>query len=371
MVVGTKAQFIKMVPIILELERRGWPCRVIDTGQHAALIRRVVQDLQVGGASVSLCPRTSGVSTLIGGLRWMLQLLRLILRRRRHLAHQIFGAERGVCVVHGDTMSTLLATILAKRGGQRVAHVEAGLRSWNYCNPFPEELIRVIVMRLADYLFAPSAAALANLTTMGLAHKAYRTPGNTNLDTVALALRRQPTLPDLPAQYAVASVHRLETLYQKRRLALVVRFLLAAHQRLPLVFVQHPPTLARLRAHGFEQKITQAGVKAVPLLGHTEFLHLLKGAQFVLTDGGSVQEEASYLGVPCLLLRRKTEREDGIGDNVVLSELKECRVQEFLAHFDALRRHAIVALGESPSAVIASALASMDDEELVIAPERT
>jgi len=351
---GTKAQFIKMVPVILEFERRGWPYRIIDTGQHANLVRHIIKDFGLRDPDICLDEAGKGVSTLAGGLYWMGRILSLCLRSPRRLRAELFAGQTGVCLVHGDTVSTLLATLLAKRARQKVAHVEAGLRSWNLLHPFPEELIRVAVTRLGHCLLAPSAAAMENLTRMGLSHNAYLLPGNTNRDTLRLTLGRDAgALPELPARYALASVHRLETVFSRRRLDRVVQFLVKASRMVHVVFVQHPPTERRLKCRGLDRVLADAGISTLPLLSHSGFVRLMSKASFVLTDGGSVQEEASYLGVPCLLLRKATERDDGIGRNVVLSRMDDRLVTDFLDNVEAYRREPDVDRTPSPSAVIA------------------
>jgi len=358
---GTKAQLIKMAPVMLELDRRGWNYQVLDTGQHAGLIPEILQQLEVRPADIQLYgDRQQGVSTLLGGCRWIASLTSRYLPSAPFVRRELFHNTTGISLVHGDTVSTLLATLIAKRGGQKVAHVEAGLRSWRYLDPFPEELVRVCVMHLAHYLFAPSAAAQENLDKMSLSARTYPLPGNTALDTLSRDLQRAPpALPKLPPGYALATVHRLETIYRRRILRRVVDILLAAHRRQPLVFVQHPATMHRLRAYNLESSLAAAGVIQIPLTDHVSFLHLLRGAAFVLTDGGSIQEEASYLGVPCLLLRRAAERGEGLGENVLLSDLNDGTATTFLDQFADYRRPAKLDNVPSPSAVLADHLAEI------------
>ena len=361
---GTKAQFIKMVPILLELDKRNCRYQIIDTGQHSGLITEIINEFDVRHPDVCLYGHgRQGVTTITGGLKWFLALACKYLPRRKTVRRSLFGDTSGISLVHGDTISTLLATLIAKRAGQKVAHVEAGLRSWQFHDPFPEELVRVIVMRLADYLFAPSTAAFENLVKMSLGNRAYCLPGNTALDTVALDLQRSPkSLPELPPRYGLATVHRLETIYRRSRLKRVVQILLEAHQQEPLMFIQHAPTVRRLRSLGLERIIADAGIQQLPLLDHVSFLHLLKGASFVLTDGGSIQEESSYLGIPCLLLRSTVERHEGLGENTVISSLEANKVQEFLANLSTYRRPEMVGHAQSPSAVIAEHLAHISTD---------
>ncbi|GBE14880.1 UDP-N-acetylglucosamine 2-epimerase [bacterium BMS3Abin14] len=336
---GTKAMFIKLVPLVLEFEKRGWPYRIIDTGQHAKLVAHIIEQFGLRKPGLSLTPEQEGVSTLGGGLRWMLRLLSFVFRSRSRLQAELFQGKSGICFVHGDTMSTLLSCLIAKRAGQKVAHVEAGLRSRNYLHPFPEEIVRVLVMRMADYLFAPSKTAFENLEKMGLRNKSYLLSGNTNIDTMRLSLARPaPTLPELPEKYALATIHRVETLYSRKRLRLVVDTLVNAQKTMPVVFIQHPPTVKRLKAYRLDTVLDNAGILPLSLLNHSGFVNLLKNAEFVITDGGSIQEETFYLGVPCLLLRRNTEREEGLGENVLLSKLDGNIIQKFLDAPEVYRR---------------------------------
>jgi UDP-N-acetylglucosamine 2-epimerase len=350
---GTKAMFIKLVPIALEFEKRGWPYRIIDTGQHAALVHHIIEQFGLNQPDVSLDPEQKGVSTITGGIGWIIRVMAHLTRSPAKLRDRLFGGEKGISLIHGDTMSTLLSCLIAKRAGQRVAHVEAGLRSNNYLHPFPEEIVRVLVMKMADILFAPSPSANHNLEKMGLAGKAHLLPGNTNLDTLQITLNGEPgKLPPVPEKYSMATVHRLETLYNRKRLDEVISTLIAAHNKVPLVFIMHPPTAKRLRKYGLEKTLIDAGVTIHPLMDHSTFLHLLKGAQFVVTDGGSIQEEVSYLGVPCLLLRKTTERDEGIGKNVVLSGMKRTHANEFLENYLNYKREADAVSGISPSSRI-------------------
>jgi len=179
---GTKAQFIKMAPLAMEFQRRGWRHQIIDTGQHATLVKHIIDQFHIQSPIRYLAPGETGVATIPAGLRWMFRLMWMLTKQPTVLKKDWFYGTEGWCFVHGDTASTLLSTWLAKRANQRVAHVEAGLRSHRLLHPFPEELIRIQVMRSADLLFAPSLTAYRNLQNMGLAERSHLLPGNTSLD---------------------------------------------------------------------------------------------------------------------------------------------------------------------------------------------
>lgn len=356
---GTKAQFIKLAPVIQEFARRGWTYRLIDTGQHAALTRHIVEDFGIRPPDICLWRDPRGVDTMGSGLRWTASMTRILLRTRATIRRELFEGRRGLSFVHGDTASTLLSTLIAKRAGQQVAHVEAGLRSYRWLHPFPEEIIRIAVMRMADLLFAPSAVACQNLERMGLSDRTVPLPGNTNMDTMANSLSREPRFPsDLRRPFSLVTVHRIETIYSRASLEKVVDVVLQAHSAVPAIFVLHPPTKRRLTATGHDSVLAEAGVRFLPLVEHATFAHLLKDAEFVVTDGGSVQEEAAYTGTPCLVLREATERDDGLGDNAVLGTLDLSRAQEFLSCFRDYRKPSRLGRFDSPSVAIANHVAS-------------
>jgi UDP-N-acetylglucosamine 2-epimerase len=358
--IGTKAQFIKMIPIAWELDARCIPYRLINTGQHKDISNDLRRQYDISQAEISLGGGSGNVSTLGHGITWLVRnLVRYTIRAAR-TRRQMFDGTGGIALVHGDTASTLLSAIIAKRAGQEVMHIEAGLRSWRVFHPFPEELVRILVMRMSDYLIAPSEQAYANLVAMSLTDRARKVSGNTGLDIVAADMRRMPERTSIVERpYCVATIHRMETLYKRSSMQVVVDSVLAAHGRVPVVFVQHGPTARRLAAYGMLERLEKAGVRQTGLMDHAGFVHLLSGAEFILTDGGSVQEEASYLGVPCLLMRVATERADGLGENVVLSEMDEGKIRAFIEDHQQYRRKPLDFSKLRPSAEIVDIVESM------------
>lgn len=357
---GTKAQFIKMMPIAWELDERGIPYRIIDTGQHESITTDLRHEYAVRRPDISLVNRGGDVSSLGKGILWLASNLYRYAVTGDRARRTLFGPGPGIALVHGDTASTVLASLIAKRAGEKVMHIEAGLRSWDLFHPFPEELVRIAVMRMSDYLIAPSSQAYQNLCDMSLRGQSWQVGGNTLLDVVAADLKREPGRNPAPAKpYGLVTIHRMETLYNRKRLETVVRAVLRARAKMPVLFVQHPPTAKRLAAYGMHSTLETAGVTLLDLVDHSVFVHLLNGAEFVLTDGGSVQEEASYLGVPCLLMRMATERPDGIDRNVTLSQLDEDRIKVFLEDYRQYR-YPPTDFGEvRPSAEIVDILTSI------------
>ncbi len=235
-----------------------------------------------------------------------------------------------------------------------VAHLESGLRSHSLTHPFPEEIIRVLVMRRADLLFAPDRTAAENLRQMGVKGRVVELPGNTVVDAVEYAGAHAGEADSR----VMATMHRVENLQGKARLAgwvdLLVR--IAAHQ--PVEFAMHEPTRIALAKTGGIDRLKDGGVVVTELQPYAEFVTKLARAPFVVTDGGSVQEESAFLGVPSLLWRDRTERTDGVGESVVVSRYDADVIETFLADPSAYRREP-KRVGESPSLVALETLLAL------------
>lgn len=341
--IGTKAQYIKTAPLLRRMDAQSVPYRLIDSGQHGAFSQDLRTELGVRQPDHHL-GEGRDVTSIPGAMRWAVRLAAGLWSGRR-LRRTVFGGSGGICLVHGDTPSTLLAALMARRAGLVVGHLEAGLRSHKWFHPFPEEMIRMIVMRMATVLFAPDATAVANLEAMGVAGEVVPLEANTSAEAVAgLAAEIEPTGP------AVVTMHRVENLHRRSRRDGFVELVTRLATDRPVRFVAHEPTIQAL-SHEALASIEAAGVVVSRLLPHRDFVDLLAAAPLVVTDGGSIQEECALLGVPTLLWRDRSERPDGIGANVVVSHYDPAIVDEFVANPDAWRRPAALA-PVSPSAQI-------------------
>jgi UDP-N-acetylglucosamine 2-epimerase (non-hydrolysing) len=329
---GTKAQYIKTAPLLRLMDERGIDYRLIDSGQHAALSTGLRQELGVREPDHVL-GGSKDITTVPQALAWSAGLASRLLSRTS-LRRDVFGGDGGICVVHGDTPSTFLSALMAKRAGLQTAHLEAGLRSRRLLHPFPEELIRLAVMRTSDVLFAPDAAAEANLRELRLRGEIVRVSANTVVEALQHSLRDAPPAGSGPV---VITMHRVENLHSRRRTEELVELACLVAAERPVTFVQHGPTSDTLAKHGHDRRLRQAGVELVPLQRHEVFTRGLAAAPFVVTDGGSVQEECALLGVPTLVWRLSTERDDGLGANVVLSRYDTAVVETFLVDHPGLR----------------------------------
>ncbi len=359
--IGTKAQYIKTAPLIRRLGQQGIVYRLIDSGQHASLTMALRRELGVREPDVCL-RRGDDIASLPRAAIWMTKVMLSGAFRPGKMARQVFDGQGGVCVIHGDTPTTLLSVFLARRAGIPLAHLEAGLRSFNYWNPFPEELIRVVAMKRAALLFAPSATALANLERMNLRGEKHDSGVNTNLEALKYSRSQIQTPPPGLENYALFVIHRVETLHNKKRMAVIIDLVHRLAKEKQLLFVLHPPTELILKKRGDHQRLEEQGnITLRPLLPHAEFINLLDHADFVVTDGGSIQEECFYLGKPCLLMRKKTERNEGIGENALLSEFQQERIDHFVNHWQDYRREPSIG-GAAPLDMIIERIVACDEE---------
>ena len=212
-------------------------------------------------------------------------------------------------VVYGDVNSTLAAALVAQKKGIRVAHVEAGVRSFD--RTMPEETNRVLTDQLADLCLTPGASADANLRREGIPDARIQAVGNVMVDTL-LALRPRATALGMPARfglaeraYAVATFHRAANVDDRGTLREIVRGLAYLATTMPVLFPVHPRTRARLEAFGLREEL--GAVRLVEPQGYLETIGLLERARLVLTDSGGLQVETTVLGVPCLTARTTTE----------------------------------------------------------------
>jgi len=199
-------------------------------------------------------------------------------------------------------------------------------------------MIRLIVMRYSDFLFAPSEWACENLKKMHLRGKTIHAGGNTIIDTLRFAASRFSGA--RPAgSYVVATLHRVETLYSRSRLETVVALLERIGRERRVLFILHEPTRQQLIRRGLYAKLENlSSVELMPIQPYLTFLYLLGGADFIVTDGGSIQEESYYLNIPCLVMRARTERTEGLGVNVFLADFNDGKVGHFLNSLPTLKR---------------------------------
>jgi UDP-N-acetylglucosamine 2-epimerase (non-hydrolysing) len=315
-VVGARPNFVKMAPVIEALDRRRVFRQVIvHTGQHydSKMSDSVLADLDFPEVDIFL-----GVGSGTHGVQTAKVL--------SAFENVLLDVEPDVVVVAGDVNSTLACALAASKLGIAIAHVEAGLRSFDWS--MPEEVNRVLTDRLSDILFAHSPEATDNLEAEGICPGKVYNVGNTMIDSLRRAEGRAreaqawTTVGMAERSYILVTLHRPSNVDDPARLQGIVGGLvdLAAHA--PVVFPIHPRTRARLADDGGLGRLEEAGVACIEPMSYLEFLSLQAGAGAIVTDSGGVQEEASALGVSCFTFRPNTERPITLthGTNVLLGE---------------------------------------------------
>jgi len=296
-IVGARPNFVKAAPVVRALRERDIRQTIVHTGQHYdALMSDVffeeleipAPDLNLGVGSGSHAAQTAALLTA--------------------LEPAFRSLEPAIVVAYGDVNSTLAAALVAAKLGIPIAHVEAGLRSFD--RSMPEEINRVVTDVLADMHFTTSPEARDNLLREGVADDGVHFVGNPMIDTLlahrdrfdAARLRDRLALPE---RYGVATLHRPGNVDDPGVASRIVRAVVEVGSILPLVIPLHPRGRPALEAAGLAGA---PGVTIIDPLGYVDFLSLVSGAALVVTDSGGIQEETTILGIPCLTVRPNTER---------------------------------------------------------------
>lgn len=344
---GTKAQLVKMGPIMKLMQDEGIDYNFIRSGQHWDTFSDILNNFGITKDPDHILYQGEDITGIAQMGKWAAEIL-LKYRSKKVLSELFQGDNKGIVLNHGDTFSTLLGAYLGKKHGLHCGHVESGLRSFNYFHPFPEELTRVITFRLCDYHFAPGEWALNNLEK----HKGEKvnTHYNTLLDSLELSAQSGNAISEKP--FGLVSIHRFENIFKKKRLRSIIDALIDSPLDQRLLFILHKPTENKLREYGLLEKLVNDDrIELHPRYDYFSFMSLLRSSEYLVTDGGSNQEECFYLGKPCLLMREKTERQEGLQKNVVLSRYKTDLINHFLSNYTHYTTEAVIP-DRSPSRII-------------------
>lgn len=320
---GTKGQVIKMAPVMKELDNN---FLYVQTYQQPGIIKELES---------ALCVKTPDLTLWNGGnltsmkdvLKWWQTCLKEVWKQRD------FFQQEDILITHGDTMSTLMACIVARLFKLKLVHIEAGLRSYSFMHPFPEEIVRRIVSRYADILITPSDKAYNNLK--GMRGKVINGKQNTVYDTLC-DLKYTKKNGD---KYAIMAIHRQETIYNALRFMKAVETAHIIAENMKVKYILHESSKKKLKKYNFYQGLVQNdNIELLSYQNYYDFMNLVFNAEFVVTDGGGLQEETYYLNVPCLLLRDRTERQIGLNETAFLGGMDETKIQKFLDNYSKYKR---------------------------------
>ena len=314
-VVGARPNFIKAAPVMSAVQRRGgFRQTLVHTGQHYDVNMSDIFFRQLGLPEPDIDLEVGSASHAIQTAEIMIRFADVVERECPDLV-----------LVYGDVNSTVAAALVCAKLGISVGHVEAGLRSFD--RRMPEEINRILTDQLADLLFTPSEDGDQNLLNEGVPGEKIYLVGNTMIDTL-IRLLPQASVTWSPQRwgytdgqpFALATLHRPSNVDESYALGDIMSALVDIGRNLPVLFPVHPRTRAQLTTVGFDAD--GAGLHLIQPLGYLEFLALQQHAALVITDSGGIQEETTFLGVPCLTVRENTERPVTVtlGTNILVGQ---------------------------------------------------
>ena len=361
--VGTTAELIKIAPVMRELKKRKMDFSLYASNQntlHFKELRPVIADQEADYTFKTRSfkwPKDIYLRFVIWSVKSFVNYF-LFFREKFAMG----GRRNFVFVVHGDTVTACIGAVLAKILRVKLIHIESGLRSYSFFEPFPEEINRFVISWLADVHFCPNHWSMGNLKFRG--GKKVNTYGNTVGESLYLALKNKKTsgVSGIKSKkYFVLVLHRQEhTLFNKQETMSIINLMSSyAKNGMKCVFIMHRLTEDYLKKQGIYSKVKKFPNVLLPSrLSHSQFVALIDGCEFIATDGGSNQEEAYYLGKPCLILRNRTERTEGLGKNAVLARGNTEVIADFLKNYKKYKRKKPVTK-KPPSGVIVDYIARM------------
>lgn len=322
-IVGARPNFVKAAPVYRVLAARGFSQTLVHTGQH--------YDPRMSDVFFSQFEIPAPDENLNVGSGTHAQQTAAIMNRLERVLQE---RRPDIVLVYGDVNSTVAAALVCSKLGIRTAHVEAGLRSFD--RTMPEEINRLVTDLLADLLFAPSQDGVENLHREGIAPERIFLVGNVMIDTLVRLLPAADQAyvqlkEDLSLrEFGLVTLHRPSNVDDGESFLPALNQLADLSRELPLVFPVHPRTRQRWEGH---LDSAYPSLRVIDPLGYVEFLALQKYASVVVTDSGGVQEESTWLGIPCLTLRENTERPITVtmGTNTLIGSNWELLRQKFAA----------------------------------------
>jgi len=321
-VVGARPNFMKIAPIMRIASRYDNIEQVlVHTGQHydANMSKCFFDELGI---------REPDVNLEVGSGLHGKQTGEIMKRFEKFIINE--GGD--VVVVVGDVNSTIACGLVAAKLHIPLAHVEAGLRS--YDRRMPEEINRLLTDAISDYLFTPAAEANENLKKEGIPEEKIHLVGDIMIDTLIWEMGKTPNLDKPPfkdlevGKYAVLTLHRPSNVDYKETFGNIVDALNTIAKEIEIVFPAHPRTQKRMKE--FNISLDRDNIKVIDPISYRDFLRLYKNSKFVLTDSGSIQQETTYLNIPCLTIRENTERPFTIteGTNILVGTVSERIIEE-------------------------------------------
>lgn len=355
--IGTSAELIKIAPIIRELEKRKISFKIIYSGQNHLRFSDLYGFIQKQKADI-LFPEKKNKSSLYHFAFWAVRTFLLGLVRLRK-EFKAIDKQYTYFIIHGDTISSLMGNVLAKIFRVKLVLIECGDLSFHLNEPFPEEICRNLNMLTADILFPPNEWAMNNVKAAK--GEIINTKYNTLIESFTWAMNTKLKNKEVNQfkNYYILSLHRQENvIFGKKRSKDMLRFVIEnANPKLKCLIISHPLTLDIITSLGYQIN-KHSNIEVIPQLPYTDFMKLMKNAEFIATDSAFNQLETYLMGVPYLGLRNYTEQIEGLYDNVVICKGDKKIMREFLDNYKKYKTNAIQ-VKQRPSVIIVDYLENM------------
>jgi UDP-N-acetylglucosamine 2-epimerase (non-hydrolysing) len=324
-VVGARPNFMKMAPVFNAIKKHKINQIIVHTGQHYSdnMSDIFFRELKIKSPDINLQVGSGTHAIQVANI--MIKFEEVVLKEKPDLV-----------LVYGDINSTVAASLVCTKLNIKTAHIEAGLRSGD--NTMPEEINRLVTDRLSNFFFTPSKDADINLIKEGANKKNIYFVGNVMIDTLINFLeiiKKRKKIQTLFSKYGVVTIHRPSNVDNIDTLKKIIISLNKISENIPLVFPIHPRTKKQLEDIK-DLTFNKEKILLIDPLGYLDFLNLVYYSNLVITDSGGIQEETTYLGIPCLTLRENTERPITIkeGTNTLIGsdfKLLETKVKEIIS----------------------------------------
>lgn len=331
-IIGTRAEYIKTFPLMLKLQEQKKTYYFIHTGQHNLVDLCKTFKTKLPNITLTTPPKktTKFFGNTIKAIIWNLRLVFRIKRELKKINNLKF------VFYHGDTMTTTTAaiassSILNPKKSWKNVHIEAGLRSENLFEPFPEEISRKIADKFSDILLAVSNRAKNNLKKEHCKGQII-VVGNTVVDAAKIALKKAKKVKN-PKKFAILTLHRHENIKSKERMTKIIEIIESCE--VPILFSLHDNTKNKLEKFNLLNRIKEnKNIILMKNKNYSDFIYLISKSSLIFTDGGSIQEESLIFKKPCILLRKSTERQEGLSTGInYLSELNVEKTKEKIKEY--------------------------------------
>jgi len=350
--IGTKAQFIKCIPVINEAIDRSHNVNLHDLKQHAQTTDALKVKIKDNYNYFELSSNSKDLGSYLKLIQWFfINLIKFLLIPSKEMRKEI-------CIVHGDTLSTLLGVVKVKRSGGILTLLESGHKVPGIFKHFPESIVRYISAKLSDILIVNGIDQMNQL-------KVWRVRGNIveiSQNTIYESVVNEELSEQERSDIVLVSIHRTENLNNKKNLGLLVQNLISISKNFDVIWCLHIPTKNKLKKYDFYDELVKNKIKLKDLIPYQKFLTLLNNSEFVITDGGGVVEECRIIGTPTLVWREEHLDQNHLFDedtNLKLSYYNQDSIDYFVENHRKYRNRFQIREGSNPSSEILDGLQSL------------